>query len=340
MNLNIIGNGFDLYHGLPSSYYYFSCYLIKTDYEFYEQICEMYNLNYRKIYASYPDLEFDYVVEDIFWSNFEACLGNVNENFIVDTHDVDQGLEINEGYELQMDEDKLADKLQDAFNKWVAETLDKNENYLIIKKYLYSNMSANINHDDKFLVFNYTHTLQSLYSVRNDQILYVHGESKRKKPELIVGHGNISRITELEKIISNLYNEPYSQSNKNKMDEYSCLLRYVSKLKKDVELGKLLCDIFYNHITEKPDYINVYGLSYGKVDLPYLMQIKNRWPDVKWRFSYYRDEDYEKGEEVAISTLKLKKGQYELFNFVNPSSNIIINEIEKIQNIEIYKKLV
>lgn len=27
MNLNIIGNGFDLCHGLPSSYYYFGCYL-------------------------------------------------------------------------------------------------------------------------------------------------------------------------------------------------------------------------------------------------------------------------------------------------------------------------
>lgn len=26
MRLNIIGNGFDLYHGLPSLYYYFGCF--------------------------------------------------------------------------------------------------------------------------------------------------------------------------------------------------------------------------------------------------------------------------------------------------------------------------
>ena len=29
--LNIIGNGFDLYHGLPTSYYDFACYMLATD---------------------------------------------------------------------------------------------------------------------------------------------------------------------------------------------------------------------------------------------------------------------------------------------------------------------
>lgn len=29
MRLNVIGNGFGLYHGLPSLYYYFGCFLAK-----------------------------------------------------------------------------------------------------------------------------------------------------------------------------------------------------------------------------------------------------------------------------------------------------------------------
>lgn len=32
-NLNVIGNGFDLYHGLPTSYYYFACYILSTNEE-------------------------------------------------------------------------------------------------------------------------------------------------------------------------------------------------------------------------------------------------------------------------------------------------------------------
>lgn len=44
MRLNIIGNGFDLYHGLPSNYYYYDCYLIEKDLEFYLELGEMHSV--------------------------------------------------------------------------------------------------------------------------------------------------------------------------------------------------------------------------------------------------------------------------------------------------------
>ena len=71
MSLNIIGNGFDLYHGLPSSYYYFGCYLIKEQTDLYETIGNMYGLIFRKVHRTYLDFEYDLVVEDIFWREFE-----------------------------------------------------------------------------------------------------------------------------------------------------------------------------------------------------------------------------------------------------------------------------
>lgn len=62
LNLNIIGNGFDLYHGLPSSYYYFGCYLIKTDAEFYEEFSNMYDFGYMKPIGPSIAHDYDYVV--------------------------------------------------------------------------------------------------------------------------------------------------------------------------------------------------------------------------------------------------------------------------------------
>ena len=41
-NINIMGNGFDLYHGLPTRYYYFACHVLSQDEEFYDELAEMY----------------------------------------------------------------------------------------------------------------------------------------------------------------------------------------------------------------------------------------------------------------------------------------------------------
>ncbi|MDH8676952.1 AbiH family protein [Fusibacter bizertensis] len=66
MNLNIIGNGFDLYHGLPSSYKNFAKYLIKTEDEFYEDFCKIYRIKYMEMVG--PSIAHDYILtaEDMF----------------------------------------------------------------------------------------------------------------------------------------------------------------------------------------------------------------------------------------------------------------------------------
>ena len=47
--LNIIGNGFDLYHGLPTSYYDFACYMLTTDEGLYTELSEMYDFPVRLV---------------------------------------------------------------------------------------------------------------------------------------------------------------------------------------------------------------------------------------------------------------------------------------------------
>lgn len=338
LNLNIIGNGFDLYHGLPSSYYYFGCYLIKTDAEFYEEFSNMYDFGYMKPIGPSIAHDYDYVVEDMFWRDFEGHLGEVDELFVVEKHEDDLGLEYNDPVDIEMNEYKVAEVIKKYFVKWVIDTLDKNENYNIIARTMKeTDRSIKFYDEDYFLEFNYTHTLQKLYKISDDKIHYVHGESLGEdNGELIIGHGNNQRINEIEEHIKELNGKyDFTQRMKNRIDEYNCLLRYLKMLKKDVDLHMSECDDFYGKIGIDFDYINVYGLSLGEVDIPYLKQVRANWLDAKWRFSYYSSDDVARIKNV-VSELNLNEEEYEIFNFSNPLSKKIRDEIIEIQNIIIY----
>jgi hypothetical protein len=339
LNLNIIGNGFDLYHGLPSSYYYFGCYLIKNDPEFYEEVGKMYNLNHIKPIDPSIVHDYEYVVEDIFWRDFERHLGDIDEFFIVDTHEDDLGLECNDPVDIEMNEDKIAERLKHYFVHWVRDTLDKDENYDIIARMLKEiDNGIVLNDDEYFLEFNYTHTLQQLYEISDDKIYYVHGECfGDDNDELIIGHGNDYRINEIKKLIEE-YKEDYdfTQRSSNKINEHKCLLRYIERLRKDVNSYMEMCEIFYARIGDNLDCISVYGLSLGEVDIPYLKQIRAKWPNAKWRFSYYSPEDETRIADVAIKLLNLNEDDYATFHFSSSISHKIKEDIIKLQDIVCY----
>lgn len=338
LNLNIIGNGFDLYHGLPSSYYYFGCYLIKNDADFYEEVGRRYGFGYMKPIGPPIAHDYDYVVENIFWRDFECHLGEVDEFFIVDTHEDDLGLEYNAPIDIEMDEDKIAEKLKQYFVHWVRDTLDKDENYDIISELMKEIDNRIVLNDDYFLEFNYTHTLQKLYKISDDRIYYVHGECFGEDDnELIIGHGNDYRINEIKKLIKSLEeNYDFTQKSSNEINEYKCLLSYIKRLRKDVNSHMEMCDMFYRKIGDNLDCINVYGLSLGEVDIPYLEQIREKWPNAKWNFSYYSLEDEIRIVDAATRLLNLNEEEYGTFHFSNALSNRIREEIIKVQNIDSY----
>lgn len=339
MNLNIIGNGFDLYHGLPSSYYYFGCYLIKNDPEFYEEIGKMYNISYIRPVGPLIAHDYDYIIEDIFWRDFERYLGEVDEFFIVETHEDDLGLEYNDPVDIEMNEYKIAEKLKQYFVHWVRDTLDKGENYTIIENFMNEIDSRIVfNDDDYFLEFNYTHTLQQLYKISDDKIYYVHGEcSGGDDDQLIIGHGNDDRINEIKELIEKLEEKyDFTQRSSNEINEYNCLLSYIKRLRKDVNTHMVMCDTFYRRLGDNIDCISAYGLSLGEVDIPYFKQIRSKWPNAKWRFSYYSSEDQTRIVEVATNLLNLNEGEYEIFPFSNSLSNDIRDEIIEVQKIFTY----
>jgi len=235
-----------------------------------------------------------------------------------------------------MNQDENADKLKRSFVHWVKGTLDQDDNYELIQKFINNGMSEiKFKGDDYFFTFNYTHTLQKIYGIADDRIHYVHGECLgNDDDDLTVGHGNDDRLSKVKDKIDKLEQEyNYTQRSRNKINEYHCLLSYLRKLRKDVRFCKYMCDGFYTKISDDIEGIKVYGLSLGEVDIPYLTDIRERWPKAKWEFSFYNDTEKTRICEVAENQLNLKKEEYNLFELRNSSAKSIQNEIVELRNI-------
>lgn len=327
MDLNIIGNGFDLYHGLPSSYYFFGCYLIEKNPELFIAMSKWFDFRYYSKMRGYPYEDFEYGVENQFWSIFEERLGKVNDNAIIGTYDYDLGLEIEE-YDIPMDDYLLADEVRKAFVLWVSETLDVKSNYKIINEYkklgLFDMIFSN---RDKYVVFNYTHTLQRVYQIKDYNVCYVHGECTGEEDDnLVFGHCNEKRMQEIEKIIEEYDKRSLYQAERITQLEHECLLKFMKSLQKDVEGCKVYLNIFYDFFKEEPENINVFGMSLSDIDYPYLEQIKIRWPSAKWRFSFFSSKDSDMIDTVA-KKLGILESQYDKFEFRNDESNNIAMKI-------------
>lgn len=169
--LVIIGNGFDLMHGVPSSYWNFQSTLGKRN-----ELRE--------------NLERYLKCEDL-WSNLEESLAKIDMGMMLNM--VDMWLDINNAYhpeasvaDFQMSIDTamlpieiIINQLPKRFRQWVNTlTIDVN------KKTLKDLISV----DAKYLNFNYTEFLETVYGVPNGNVNYIHGCRKNKKDAIILGH--------------------------------------------------------------------------------------------------------------------------------------------------------
>ena len=323
-NLNIIGNGFDLYHGLPTSYYFFACYFLKNYEETYYELASMYGIT-EGIY-SYPSNELTPGIDDSgFWSDFEKNLGILDlewvENSLLDNLDLEFS---DPPVTLEVDRPNIVQDIKDILFKWIRDTVDKDEVYKIVNKHLNMN-KVKFGEDDYFISFNYTHTLEKIYE--KEEVFHIHGECcNDNADELIIGHGNDKEIMRLNREISELDDDAqFYQDTNNRVQEYSFEKEILESLRKPVSEceAELKRNLSYY---KKPYLINVYGCSLGEVDIPYMRLIHKKWPDVKWSFSVYSSRDREWIDE-ATRQIGLKEGQWTSFEFKNLMSSDIQEEI-------------
>lgn len=325
MRLNLMGNGFDLYHGLPSSYYYFGCFMASNYPEFYEEMSNMYGF---PCYKRVGHDDFDVVVSNIFWRTFEEKLGYLNSGWMEGRLIDDLGLECNDPIDLDIPESVNSRVIKERFCEWIGTTVNTRQNFDIIQS-LISENKLQFNDEDIFVNFNYTQTLEEIYSIPRDRIIHIHGECELDEQwgELVVGHGNDDDIRYIkEKIDEMECDGGYLgyQSQRNRLNEYKCEKAILEDLKKDVyTLGSELIRKLRNKRLQV-DEIWIWGLSCGPVDQEYIDMLRKEYPTAQWVFSCFLPKDRKERENYAETFVLNMK---ECFMLNNPNSNIIQSKI-------------
>lgn len=123
------------------------------------------------------------------------------------------------------------------------------------------------------------------------------------------------------------------QRVRNRLNEYKCERSVLRDLRKNVEssLHGLSFALDYKSLDVKE--IWVWGLSCGDVDKPYIKFLRERYPNAKWKFSYY-DENEKNKRECYAAEIGLDESQVDYFELNNPSSLDILEEIVLENDIE------
>lgn len=250
--LFIIGNGFDLAHGLHSKYSDFAKY------------CKKY---YKCLYELLP-LEFPKLLTDSstnspeLWANFEEALGAPDIEYVKNHKNVDKG------------------ELNVALRDWVNELKDKiNEIQPMdcIKKTIQTYPEA------YYISFNYTDTLELLYKVKSKNILHIHGYISRKDVDASAAfagylYGHNLNDEEISKMFNAVSNENYN------IIEH---IRHFRKTVDAVHAPDSVLEAFLQPLSI--DNIVVIGHSLGVMDQDYFKEINKSFPKAKWHISYHEN---------------------------------------------------
>jgi len=263
-SLYIIGNGFDLHHRIESKFSDFKRYLTKVDSFILEDI-EKYlpvREDWADLEASFADLDTDYIGDSL--SCFLPSYGAEDWR--------DSG---HHDYEYEVDKlvKNLSEALKAHFINWILQ--------IDIKKAKHFCLPSTA----KYLSFNYTSTLETVYGLPEESILYIHNKAEDQLSDLILGHGwNPSEIVSLNHgIDTENYDVRISGANEI-IDEY-----FSKTFKPTENIIKENADFFKSlrNIT----HIYVLGHSLSEVDIAYFRAIVDGIDShrVHWKISYYRD---------------------------------------------------
>lgn len=246
--LYIIGNGFDLWHGIPSGFWHFKEYVRQHDPEVFEAV-------------------EDYLPAGDDWSSLESALADIDVDNIIDelgqfmpsygNDDWSDSGHHDFQYEVEQVVGRLSTRLTVLFGVWIRTLPIPTPN---TAKALLKRLDA----DAAFLTFNYTSTLQERYAVPGEHILHIHGEAKMQDDELVLGHAwnpaqrkSLNDRDDIEELDTRL------------MEAHSILDRYFSRTFKPSEKLILQNQAFFDQL-DAVDTVYVLGHSLSDVDLPYL----------------------------------------------------------------------
>ncbi|MEW5058380.1 MAG: bacteriophage abortive infection AbiH family protein [Cycloclasticus sp.] len=276
-NLYIIGNGFDIYHGIPSRYSDFKTYLSDVE-------------------SDLHDLVEGYIPAEEDWSDMEAALAEIDVDSIVDdasqslmsyaTEDWSDAYHHDYQYEVNKTIEGLSSSLKVHFGNWVRQLEIPVFNELLAR-------SLRLPTNSCYLNFNYTSSLTDIYTIPRDRIFYIHGEA-HGNDELVLGHAwNPVEIPSLNDV-------PDPESMDTRVIEGNEIINdYFGKTFKNSE----------KIIAENSNYfaglsglskITVLGHSLSLVDERYFKEIVKNISvnSVQWIVTHYGDDEKVRHSEV------------------------------------------
>ena len=273
--LYIIGNGFDIFHGVKSKYSDFKDYVDKNDNYLFEALEEYFNT-------------------DELWSDFEETIAYIDTDKIVDDA---SGFLVSYGaddwsdeyhhdyqYEVQRAIDVVTVSLKERFTKWIL-SLDIPDTVKLVLPV-----------SSLYLTFNYTDTLERTYQIPPSQIIYIHNKAINETSILILGHSRQPtpdnsfakeadwedqdvRVAEGNRILDSYFEETYKNSDTIIKENKSFF-------------GKL------SSIEE----VFVLGHSISPIDIKYFQTVFNTVSkNTTWTVSYYSFDKNEKFTETLVS---------------------------------------
>ena len=318
--LVVIGNGFDLAHGLHTKYSDFMEYLCSYEKEpeiIYGRFIRLDSVSVQdqKKHRFYDAIS-KYIPEQDLWSSFEEAL-----SFL----DYEQIQEDNSCYFLDYGDDNWRDSANHDFQYMISEDLSFATNIshyfsewiLRINTSVSPVVSSNIlNKSCIFLNFNYTDTLEKVYDIPASNILYIHGNALRGN-NLILGHHDATLFQEKTIPAFNAADEQgiYMEDIEEdfRLQEAKEIIKnYFRKTYKDTASIIRYYQSFFNSLATVNE-VYVFGHSLSEIDFDYFAEIKrNVLPICQWYISYHDDNDIANAENL-IQNLNIQN--YQLFYF-------------------------
>lgn len=290
--LYIIGNGFDLAHG------------IHCRYQDFKEYCRTENPDiFRRIDLFYTDT-------DKLWSDFEAEMPNINEDRLFSWATA-LNPEWNQGWngyyrfiDTIKDEVDYLRYLPYSFRDWVLK-LDISRVRPMLRLYQGNSL---------FLSFNYTKVLEQVYSIPFQLVKHIHGVAEEDSSIIEVGHGRTD----------NEIDDMFDSDNDLELEACKEIKDLVIGWRKDtnriIHQNAPFFDCLHN-VTE----IFVLGHSMASVDMPYFQCIKDSVQlGTMWTISVYDERDRQRKFQ-AVCELQLSSTNCQFIRLKDLSNHGRVN---------------
>lgn len=271
--LYIIGNGFDLWHGMPTSLWQF------------KEFVEVHDSGLLKAVQNYLPADED-------WSDLELALAGIDVDSIVQDNEyfmTSYGAEdwSDSGhhdfqYEVSRVVETLSKELRSRLGEWIRQVPVPTP--ATAEARLHS-----IDPTSLFLTFNYTSTLEQLYFIPERHILHIHGRAESPDSDLVLGHAwnplerpSLNMRPDIEDIDTRLM-----EANSILDNFFSATFKHSDRLLQEHRP-------FFERLTDLEE-VCVLGHSLSTVDELYLRSILaiQGVASARWQVACHSDSDFQ-----------------------------------------------